>query len=264
MHRTHRTGFLLRDRVLHGLAGILAAGLALAPTAMATDQPERDEEYHRDFLFGAPVEPTQEWELAVGGRLYDRWWEVLETEEPKETHPAYPAAGQQKGSATWRCKECHGWDYKGKDGAYGKGGHASGIKGIAAAAGKDVASIVALLRDRTHGFSEAQLSARDAGDLALFVSRGQGSVDRHVGPDNKSRGDAGKGEAYYNTLCAGCHGEDGKKIKDGPALGSVADNGAEMLHKLMNGQPGEAMPALRALDGQIAADLAAYLTRLPK
>jgi thiosulfate dehydrogenase len=37
-----------------------------------------------------------------------------------------------------------------------------------------------------------------------------------------------------------------------------------MLHKLMNGQPGEGMPALRALDGQIAADLAAFLPRLPK
>jgi thiosulfate dehydrogenase len=33
---------------------------------------------------------------------------------------------------------------------------------------------------------------------------------------------------------------------------------------MMNGQPGEGMPALRALDGQIAADLAAYLPRLPK
>lgn len=203
--------------------------------------------------------------MARGGRLYDKWWAENKAAAPKGMHPSYPVkGGKYADENSWRCKECHGWDYKGKDGAYGKGGHASGIKGIAAAAGKDVASIVALLRDRTHGFSEAQLSARDAGDLALFVSRGQGSVDRHVGPDNKSRGDAGKGEAYYNTLCAGCHGEDGKKIKDGPALGSVADNGAEMLHKLMNGQPGEAMPALRALDGQIAADLAAYLTRLPK
>jgi len=48
-----------------------------------------------------------------------------------------------------------------------------------------------------------------------------------------------------------------------PPLGSVADNGPEMLHKVLNGQPGEAMPALRALDPQIAADIAVYLTRLP-
>ena len=80
----------------------------------------------------------------------------------------------------------------------------------------------------------------------------------------KVRGNGAKGEVYFNTLCAGCHGTDGKKIKDGPPLGSVADNGAEMLHKLLNGQPGEAMPALRALDVQIAADIAVYLTSLPK
>jgi thiosulfate dehydrogenase len=43
----------------------------------------------------------------------------------------------------------------------------------------------------------------------------------------------------------------------------VADNGAEMMHKLLNGQPGEAMPALRALDHQVAADIAVHLATLP-
>ena len=80
----------------------------------------------------------------------------------------------------------------------------------------------------------------------------------------KAKGDPAKGEAYFNTLCAGCHGTDGKKVKDGPALGSVADNHFEMLHKVLNGQPGEGMPALRALDHQIAADIVSYLPSLPK
>jgi thiosulfate dehydrogenase len=201
---------------------------------------------------------------ARGGRLYDKWWAENKAAKPAGAHPAYPVKGGKYADETsWRCKECHGWDYKGKDGAYAKGGHASGIKGISAAAGRDPAAIAALLRDKTHGYTEAQLSARDVGDLALFVSRGQGNLAKHV-VDNKVRGDGAKGEAYYNTLCAGCHGEDGKKVKDGPPLGSVADNGAEMMHKLANGQPGEAMPSLRALDAQIAADIAVHLTKLPK
>ncbi len=203
--------------------------------------------------------------IARGGRLYDKYFTENKTAKPAADHPSYPNKGGKYGKdASWRCKECHGWDYKGKDGAYAKGGHATGIKGINGAAGKDPAAIAALLRDKTHGYTEAQLSARDASDLALFVSKGQGDLAKYVDASNKAKGDGAKGEAYFNTLCAGCHGVDGKKVKDGPPLGSVADNGAEMLHKVRNGQPGEAMPALRALDGQISADIAVHLTKLPK
>ena len=38
----------------------------------------------------------------------------------------------------------------------------------------------------------------------------------------------------------------------------------EELHKVMNGQPAEAMPALRALDPQIATDIVVHLQTLPK
>ncbi len=203
--------------------------------------------------------------IARGGRLYDKFFAENKAAKPAADHPAYPVKGGKYGKdASWRCKECHGWDYKGKDGAYAKGGHATGIKGINGAAGKDPAGIAALLRDKNHGYTEAQLSAKDAGDLALFVSKGQGNLAKYVDASNKAKGDGAKGEAYFNTLCAGCHGEDGKKVKDGPPLGSVADNGAEMMHKLLNGQSGEAMPALRALDHQISADIAVHLTKLPK
>jgi len=68
--------------------------------------------------------------IAEGGRLYDKWWSELELKEPRETHPAYPTIGKKRDASTWRCKECHGWDYKGKDGAYGKGSHFTGIPEI--------------------------------------------------------------------------------------------------------------------------------------
>ncbi len=201
--------------------------------------------------------------VARGGRLYDKFFGENKAAKPSTDHPSYVKDGKYGKENSWRCKECHGWDYKGKDGAYAKGSHATGIKGINGAAGKDPTAISALLRDKTHGYSEAQLSAKDAGDLALFVSKGQGSIAKYLDASNKSKGDGAKGEIYFNTLCAGCHGADGKKIKDGPPLGSVADNGAEMMHKILNGQPGEAMPALRALDHQVAADIAVHLTKLP-
>jgi thiosulfate dehydrogenase len=65
-----------------------------------------------------------------GGKLYDRWWVVNGVPEPTGDHPLYPNNGQQSGSVTYRCKECHGWDYKGLDGAYGSGSHFTGILGV--------------------------------------------------------------------------------------------------------------------------------------
>jgi len=204
--------------------------------------------------------------IARGARLYDKWFAENKTAKPEANHPVYPASGKYGKADSWRCKECHGWDMKGKDGAYSKGSHVSGIAGITASAGKDPKAIAALLRDKNHGYSEAQLSAKDAADLALFVSKGQ--VDYYAKyvdqASNKSKGDKDKGEVYFNTLCANCHGVDGKKITTGPSLGSVASNGVEMMHKVLNGQPAEQMPALRALDHQISADLVAHLQTLPQ
>ena len=218
------------------------------------------------MLTALPPAQAAETESAIarGGRLYDKWFAENKAAKPTADHPAYPVKDGKYGKdASWRCKECHGWDYLGKDGAYAKGGHATGIKGIASAKGKDPTTITAILRDKNHGYTTAQLSDKDAGDLALFVSKGQIEMAKYV-EGGKAKGNADKGEIYYNTVCAGCHGLDGKKVKDGPALGSVADNGAEMMHKILNGQPGEPMPALRAFDHQIAADIAVYLTKLPK
>lgn len=202
--------------------------------------------------------------IARGGRLYDKWFAENKAAKPGDDHPAYPVKGGKYGKdASWRCKECHGWDYRGKDGAYAKGGHATGIPGIAVAAGKDPKAIADMLRAKPHGYTDEQLSAKDVSDLALFVSKGQVDMAKYI-DGGKPKGDAGKGEAHFNTLCAGCHGVDGKKITTGPALGSVADNGYEMLHKLLNGQPAEAMPSLRTLDPQIAVDIVAHLQTLPK
>ena len=47
-------------------------------------------------------------------------------------------------------------------------------------------------------------------------------------------------------------------------LGKQMGNPQEVLHKILNGHPGEPMPGLRALDRQIPVDFMAYLTTLPK
>jgi thiosulfate dehydrogenase len=216
--------------------------------------------------FAQGVAAESESVIARGGRLYDKWFTENKTTKPAADHPAYPHKGGKYGKdVSWRCKECHGWDYRGKDGAYAKGAHATGIKGISAAAGRDPKDIAAIIRDKTHGYTEAQIPQADAQALALFVSKGQIDMTKYVdAATGKPKGDGAKGEAYYNTLCAGCHGLDGKKVQNAPPLGSVAGNAYEMLHKILNGQPSEAMPALRALDTQVSVDIAVHLQTLPK
>ncbi len=221
-------------------------------------------------IAGAPAAVAGEIEssLARGGLLYDKWFKVVKAETPKVAHPAYPADGKYRGKdgADWRCKECHGWDNLGKDGAYSTGKHFSGIKGIRGMAGADTANIVAVLKDDTHGYTDAMMDAGDFEDLALFVSRGQVDMDRYIDRASKqAKGDTVKGEALYNTICANCHGADGLTIKEMPPMGNVASgNPWEALHKILNGQPGEQMPALRALDHQISVDILAHSQTLPK
>jgi len=110
------------------------------------------------------------------------------------------------------------------------------------------------------------LSAEDMNDLALFVAKGQVDVAKYVdAATKKPKGDAARARPIVNTLCAACHGKDGKKLKGTHRRSARWPTmPPRWLHKILNGQPGEAMPALRALDPQISADIALHLQALPK
>ena len=49
-----------------------------------------------------------------------------------------------------------------------------------------------------------------------------------------------------------------------PPLGSLMGNPWEVMQKVLNGQPAEVMPALRAIDHQVAADILAHIATLPQ
>lgn len=211
-----------------------------------------------------PVQAEEDSAIARGGRLYDKWFAVIGADKPKETHKSWPASNtKKKGNATWRCKSCHGWDLRGKDGAYASGSYKTGIPGIRSYDGGDPAKVVAIAKDSTHGLG--MIPDADLADLALFVTKGQVDMTKYINADKSVNGDAAKGAAYYNTLCAGCHGKNGEKPKDMDPLGAiVSKNPWEGLHKVLNGQPDEAMPALRALPIEVAVDTLAYTVTLPK
>ena len=215
------------------------------------------------YLQTLPSEPA----LSGGGLLYDKWWKVTGADEPTEDHPLWATqdTNERSGADTWRCKECHGWDYKGAEGAYGSGSHFTGFGGVLGAE-----DALAALTGETHDFSavmdEATLNA-----LATFITQEIADITPYVNDDKTVNGDADAGATLYNTSCAACHGADGTALNFGSEdeavyLGTlVHDNPWEVFHKAAFGQPGQPMPAGLALGWthDDMADLLVYLQTLP-
>ena len=97
-------------------------------------------------------------------------------EDPKGNQPLWAKQTtntRHRATDTWRCKECHGWDYKGKDGAYGSGSHKTGFVGVMGVAGKDPSAILAILKGSTnpdHNFTSV-MNDQALTDLSLFLSK---------------------------------------------------------------------------------------------
>ncbi len=213
--------------------------------------------------------------IAEGGRIYDKWWKELKLEKPASTHPSYPAVGKKQGAASWRCKECHGWDYKGDKGAYNKGSHKTGIKGIRNAVNMSDKEIVAILKNKIHGYDKVMPDAALA-QLANFVKNGQVDIARYLNKKTLHvNGNKKHGESFFNKNCKECHGSDGRKINfkaplNTEYLGTVAtENPVETIHKLRNGNPaafmnGKPMPNMnKILNLEEQIDLLTFLQTLP-
>ena len=220
------------------------------------------------YVQAETVAESLDYSIARGGKLYDKWFKTNSTEKPDTANPAYPDSGKYKGkkAADWRCKECHGWDYAGKDGAYSSGKHFTGFDGVLQARTMDRSNLETILRDKNHGYTKNMLNDKDLADITNFLQKGIFNMDDYIDRSSKKvSGDVAKGESYYQTVCAGCHGLDGKEEDTAPPLGELANkNPWETLHKILNGQPGAEMTAMRAFDMQISVDILAYLQTMPK
>ncbi len=218
-------------------------------------------------------------DLTNGGLLYDKWWSVAGVAEPTEDHPFWETrpdedSNSRTGKDTWRCKECHGWDYKGVDGAYGGGSHRTGFDGIfdvvgAEARSKSRAGVFSSIKT-AHGFGSV-LSRDEVWDLTKFVMEGQLDTDDIIDANGAFIGDTAAGKLTYDSTCAACHGSDGLTPPPGAGegyddyVGKISnDNPWEMQHKISFGQPATAMPAqIDVLTIAEIGDLGAYLQTLP-
>ncbi|MGE0481782.1 MAG: hypothetical protein AB7Q17_15050 [Phycisphaerae bacterium] len=214
-----------------------------------------------------------------GGLLYDRWWFVNGAQEPAGDHPLYPPVGQQSGPDTHRCKECHGWDYRGRDGFYASGSHYTGIRGVYGSAMTAQQMFDIIKRSDVpngHGFGAAGLSDQDVTDLVEFLRTQVVDTTAYINPATAAFiGNATQGQVYFETggttACRQCHGIDGALINFGTPsdpewLGTIAVyNPAELFHKGRFGSAGAPMPSWLEGGGmnQGVADIGRYLQTAP-
>ncbi len=224
--------------------------------------------------------PALTGDVARGGQLYDKWWATAEVEAPEGEHPLWAArpdkdANTRTGPTTWRCKECHGWDYKGVDGVYGGGSHRTGFPGILGS-DKSAEQLTSLLKE-AHGYGAAGLDDQAIADLVAFVQGGMVDTATLIDAEGKFLGDAAAGEPLFtrnigeNKRCASCHGDTGLEAPGEDAdyedwVGLIAtENPWELVHKIRFGQPGTDMPVGLAADisAQQLKDLGAHCQTLP-
>jgi thiosulfate dehydrogenase len=245
--------------ILWTCIGLVATGLALASPAMAQ----------------SPAPSS----VATGGRLYDKWWTAVPGVKPPDGDHALWASqstNKRKGLDTWRCKECHGWDYRGKDGAYGSGSHKTGFPGVMGAQAMSVDQLKAVLKgstSRQHDFSSF-LDDTALTNLAAFLKHGL--VDLSAAVDARAKKptkvDVARGKRLAEA-CTACHGSDGTELNFGKPdkpeyLGTVAkENPWEFVHKARVGQPGSDPPMPTGvelgLSLQDILDILAYSQTLP-
>ena len=199
--------------------------------------------------------------------------------KPEGDHPLWKTQNSNKrnGYSTYRCKECHGWDYRGKDGAYSKGSHFTGFIGIySASQNKSISELEAALKGSTntdHDFS-GMLSNTDIADLVLFMKKGIIDMTSLINRDAvPARGNQRTGSEIFITSCTHmCHGHNGLAINFGDEkkpefIGTVANkNPWEFIHKIRSGQPGTRMASaiiFRWSNNDIL-DLLSYARTLPK
>jgi mono/diheme cytochrome c family protein len=194
-------------------------------------------------------------DIVEGAQIYDRWYAALGVSAPQGNMPIWSrqSTNTRSGLDTWRCSECHGWDYKGVSGAYASGSHYTGFPSlITSTANMTEEDIIAHLKgekDPAHDFSK-YIDDAALQKVALFLK--EGLIDDSEYIDSISlkviSGDMAHGKQLFEETCARCHGVDGTTIifrTEGvdEYLADVANRDPfRFLHRTRFGVAGTEMP----------------------
>ena len=187
----------------------------------------------------------------TGGQLFDNW-PVVTGILPEGEHRLWGIQSTNAGSGptTWRCSECHGWDYKGAGGEYASGEHYTGFPGLVEFSRVlTQAQILEFLHggvDARHDFTD-WLTDDQLLDLSAFVKTEILNLAIYVDYETlepRNGYDADRGKLLYSRTCASCHGASGSNIALGDTENPVTlseyakTSPFQTIHKTRFGQPG--------------------------
>lgn len=206
--------------------------------------------------------------VSLGGKLYDNYWAGSGTSPPAMRNPAFPSDLTVSVTDSWRCVSCHGWDYNGAAKADGSSQQQKQFVGLQHLQGIDPFNMLEMFT-RAHPDQKALASGGLPLDLLLlFLTVGQYDSTNFTPEKSLSQKSLSRGRDIFEGVCMSCHDPNGKSgFQATPgmrgSLGWQARNQPwRMIHKIINGVPGESMLALRFMDEPAIADLVAYLKTL--
>jgi len=254
------------------LTGVIFAVTILNSTAaLADSDTHKLEDHQKEYVYGTPANPGEAWIIASGMRLYDNWMNVVDHDGPGTTHPAWPASNtKKKGNTTWRCKSCHGWDFKGNEGLYASGSYNTGIKGVMGAATMHPDDIHKIIMDDTHRYTHDMIPAKAMLRLSKALAIGLYDTKDYINDDGTVKGDLRRGREIFQNICASCHGYDGTALDWGeegsPAYISTEANANpwEVIAKIRHGHPGVEMISMIAFPMTDIASILKYVRTLPQ
>lgn len=221
--------------------------------------------------------PSQD-DIIRGAQLYDKWYAVLGVSPPAGNMPIWSrqSTNTRSGADTWRCNECHGWDYQGAQGEYQAGSHFTGFPDLLALVGDltldDIINHLKGSLDPAHDFSP-YLDDTSLSQLAEFLKFGIIDDSTYIDPVSLRviNPDFTHGQDLFSSTCVKCHGENGQKIVlqiEGidEYLGSIANRDPwRFLHRTRFGVAGTDMPVGLSLGWQPedGRDILAYAQTLP-
>jgi len=216
-----------------------------------------------------------------GGRLYDNWWREKNVSKPSSDNPIWEKVLERFPENTinnenqWRCKECHGWDYKGHSGTYNEDSdHYTDIPGLSKTNLQyNVKNIFfaivngsvnyGSINEISHQFTGLDLlNLADTYDLTKFIFQ----IAR-LSETNTFEGNKSKGVEIFNNIpndnnrsCTyvSCHTESSSLT---PSLEQIINlafqDPNKFLHKLRFGSPGTNMPS--GMNKNDAEDVLAFV-----
>ncbi len=212
-----------------------------------------------------------------GGKLYVAWDMAYDKNLPQTRNPLWPenTASRVPNVLTWRCVNCHSWDYRGSSSNTQsflfKNLDIPGLFGMMEKTQSEIIPWLTGENNPNHDFS-AYLTEKDLNDLSAFLSTGLVTPNLIANVEtNQAFGNLQVGEDSYVEFCSSCHGMEGEKINYGTTevptfMGDMAmTNPWRVAHIVRYGHLAANVPPAEALGLPFSQqiDIIAYTQTLP-